>query len=235
MSRPQTWFLLAMATMLTGSLSGMVLAGGDAKAGPKPLPPDVVKAWQNKGAEVVWMRRLDWGVLGAFPENERGAGSLPAFGFPGPRYRAGSPPMLFLAQVVLTGLPDPGVPFGLSLVSTQVTDEQLKELAGLKSLQSLSLGQTNVADMGLKELAGLKNLQALDLRSTQVTDAGMKELAVLKSLQWLSLSQTKVTDAGLKELAGLKDLRSLDLQGTLVTDAGVAGLKKALPGCKIQR
>src|SRR6516162_3265864 len=88
MSRPQTWFLLAMATMLTGSLSGMVLAGGDAKAGPKPLPPDVVKAWQNKGAEVVWMRRLDWGVLGAFPENERGAGSLPAFGFPGPRYRA---------------------------------------------------------------------------------------------------------------------------------------------------
>jgi hypothetical protein len=30
-------------------------------------------------------------------------------------------------------------------------------------------------------------------------------------------------------------LRSLDLQGTLVTDAGVAGLKKALPGCKIQR
>src|SRR5262245_62373163 len=107
------------------------------------------------------MRPLEWGVLGVFPEKERGTASLPAFHFPGPRPVAGSPPKLFLPEVVLTGLPDPGVPFGLSLFTTSVTDAELKELAGLKSLQALNLGQTKVADAGMKELAGLKNLQDL--------------------------------------------------------------------------
>ena len=176
MSRPQTWFLLAMATMLTGSLSGMVLAGGDAKAGPKPLPPDVVKAWQNKGAEVVWMRLHEAGYLEIFRENEARAGALPVFQFPAPRTSGGSPPKLYLTEVVLTGLPDPGMPFGLSLGHTKVTDAGLKELAGLKSLQSLYLYSTDVTDAGLKELAGLKSLQSLLLGSTKVTDAGLKEL-----------------------------------------------------------
>src|SRR5689334_17721501 len=86
MTRPQkTWLLLAVAVVLLGSLPPLVSAGGDAQAGPKPLPPDIVKAWQKKKAEVVWMRPLEWGVLGVFPENERGAASLPAFHFPGPR------------------------------------------------------------------------------------------------------------------------------------------------------
>ena len=44
-----------------------------------------------------------------------------------------------------------------------------------------------MTDAGLKELAGLKNLQTLDLGGTQVTDAGLKELAGLKSLQSLNL------------------------------------------------
>ena len=63
-----------------------------------------------------------------------------------------------------------------------------------------------MTDAGLKELAGLKSLQTLDLGDTQVTDAGLKELAGLKSLQTLDLSDTKVTDAGLKELAGAEEL-----------------------------
>ena len=49
----------------------------------------------------------------------------------------------------------------------EVTDAGLKELAGLKSLQSLHLGNTKVTDAGLKELAGLKSLQSLDLVGTQ--------------------------------------------------------------------
>ncbi len=59
-----------------------------------------------------------------------------------------------------------------------------------------------MTDAGLKELAGLKSLQTLDLRNTQVTDAGLKELAGLKSLQKLDLDSTQVTDAGLKDAGG---------------------------------
>ena len=64
-------------------------------------------------------------------------------------------------------LPAPASPFGLSLASTDVTDEGLKELAGLKSLQALDLSYTRVTDAGLKELAGLKNLHALNLSGTR--------------------------------------------------------------------
>ena len=38
------------------------------------------------------------------------------------------------------------------------------------------MGGTQVTDAGLKELAGLKQLQTLDLSSTQVTDAGERQL-----------------------------------------------------------
>jgi hypothetical protein len=52
----------------------------------------------------------------------------------------------------LAELPIPPVAFGLDLSSTPVTYAGLKELAGLKSLQTLSLSRTQVTDAGLKEL-----------------------------------------------------------------------------------
>ena len=109
-----------------------------------------------------------------------------------------------------------------------MTDAGLKELAGLKSLQSLDLREhagdgrgaegTGRAEelaiagpwsdegdgRGAEGAGRAESLQSLNLYSTQVTDAGLKELAGLKSLQSLDLDNTQVTDAGLKELAGLK-------------------------------
>jgi hypothetical protein len=111
----------------------------------------------------------------------------------------------------------------VQLFWSKVTDAGLKELAGLKRLQSLDLSGTNVTDAGLKELAVLKSLQSLDLGRTQVTDAGLKLLIVLNRLQLLNLSYTQVTDAGLKELAGLQSLKSLNLYRTKVTDCQRTG------------
>ena len=45
-----------------------------------------------------------------------------------------------------------------------------------------------MTDAGLKELRGLKGLQSLDISGTQVTDAGPMELSGLKSLFALNLS-----------------------------------------------
>ncbi len=183
---------------------------------PTPLPPEIVKAWQDAGAKAGWMRvNLD-GYLEFVHEEKGGPGDVPGFRFY--PFKPG----------VLAKLPDPKRGFALDLRHTEVTDAGLKELAGLKSLQTLDLWGSKVTDAGLKELAGLKSLQTLELRNTQVTDAGLKELARLKSLQSLNLWGTKVTDAGLKELAGLKSLQLLALGDTKVTDAGLkelAGLK----------
>ena len=110
-----------------------------------------------------------YGYLEFVPEKEGKPGDLPAFRFffwQEGRWQGGR----------LAKLPAPAPAFGLSLRYTEVTDAGLKELAGLKSLQTLDLYHTEVTDAGLKELAGLKSLQALDLGETKVTDAGVHEL-----------------------------------------------------------
>ena len=215
-----------------------------AKDSPKPLPKEIVRAWQETGAKVGWMGINEFGLF-LFSSKPAGlAGMLPAFQFDA--WKGG-----------VSKLPDPGTPFALNLGGTKVTDTGLRELAGLKSLQSLDLhktkvtdeglkelagfmrlqtldvSRTNVTDAGLKELVGLKSLRSLYLSNTRVTDAGLKELAELEGLQSLHLYNTKMTDAGLKELAGLTSLQSLYVENTRVTDAGVEELKKALPGCLV--
>jgi hypothetical protein len=62
------------------------------------------------------------------------------------------------------------------------------------------LDLTEVTDDGLKELKGLKNLGTLLLRGTWVTDEGLKALYDLKNLGQLDLSATAVTDDGVKAL-----------------------------------
>ena len=219
------------------------------------MPKEIVQAWEKAGAEVGWMRHHPEGglIFATETKSDAGVAELPAFSF---RWQAG----------VLPKLPPPAAPFGLFLgrnpnMTTDewtVTDAGLKELADLKSLQSLALGGSRVTDAGLKELAGLKGLRTLYLDRTRITDAGLKDLARLESLRSLCLSDTQVTDAGLKDLAGLKGLRELYLDHTQVTDAGLkdlaglrslqtlraggkvtdAGLKelrKALPHCEIRR
>lgn len=211
---------------------------------PKPLPANIVAAWKEIRAEVGWLRVRPNGCLEFIQENGGGPGDLPAFRLA--RWEEGH----------LSKLPVPSSGFGLYLtsaplmtprqkagsfgvkpimpedVNTQVTDAGLKELAGLKSLESLKLGSTQITDAGLKELAGLTSLRSLDLSFTIVlTDRGLKELTGLTSLQSLAVGSTKVTDGGLKELTGLTRLQSLNLFLTAVTDAGLKELAPAYGVC----
>jgi RNA polymerase sigma factor (sigma-70 family) len=225
-------------------------AWADKEEAPRPLPPEILKAWRDAGAEVAWMKHVPPQRTGDDfwdPWQEKGEpGAVPAL-----RFRDG-------IKGTLAKLPDPGVGFGLDfhcgfgnavqlktvtgLKSLQslnfganlaLKDAHLKELAALKNLRGLYLFHTQVTDAGLKELAGLTNLQALDLYHTPVTDAGLKELAGLRCLRALNLGDTKVTDAGLRALGRLKRLQWLNLRGTKVTAAGIAALQKDQPTCKI--
>ena len=70
-------------------------------------------------------------------------------------------------------LPEPDVPFALSIGHLDFRNARLHELAGLKNLRALVLGRI-VNDAGLKHIAAIKNLQTLDLGQT--TDrCAMKE------------------------------------------------------------
>jgi internalin A len=190
------------AVVVLALVGGLVdRAGAQAQPGdgpPRKFDDATAAAWKKAGALVGWM-----GVDSFYPSLEFRTqpdgllAPVPAF-----RFTAWQ-------ENIVARLPDPGTSFGLHLHGTKVKDAGLKELARLKSLQSLSL------------------------YNTKITNAGLKELAGLTSLQSLNLGGTKVTDAGLKELAGLTTLETLSLFGTQVTDAGVAALQRALPTCRI--
>jgi Leucine-rich repeat (LRR) protein len=107
-----------------------------------------------------------------------------------------------------------------------VTDKGLNELKELTNLRELRLFNTGIRGEGLQHLSGLKELRTLDLGGNHLADDTLKHLAELKRLEVLYLSSDKLTDEGLKHLSGLKDLETLDLRGRGVTDEGMKTLQK---------
>jgi len=200
----------------------------------KALPPKIVSSWE-----------MVHGVHAGWLGPRKGITSLQMIFAVDKRVErenldlARSVPSFFIAEWkpgLLDGLPGPEQPFGLVL-ARKSSDEQIKELASLKQFKhliALDLTYSGITDKGMKELARFERLKALKLRNVSaVTQAGITELAGLKELSVLELQYTKVNDLWLNDLGKLKQLRTLDLWQTQVTDAGAAGLRMALPQCKI--
>jgi hypothetical protein len=138
-SRPRVgWVGVTLLALLRAD----VTTGAGDQAAPKPLPPEVVRAWEKAGAEVGWMGSVEAGVLRFRAGDEGKAGEVPGFRFV---WKAG----------VLPKLAPPAAPFGLDIgLAFKVKDADLKELAALKHLQMLSLSHASkVTDAGVKEPA----------------------------------------------------------------------------------
>lgn len=112
----------------------------------------------------------------------------------------------------------------LQLCHTSITDEGLAHLEGLASLRLLDLGCTSTSDAGLKHIRRLAALRELRLTGTRVTGAGLVELKGLTRLEELWLGDLDVSDGELAHLEALTSLQRLDLAGTPVTDAGLIHL-----------
>jgi len=121
----------------------------------------------------------------------------------------------------------------LDLSHTQITGEGLEHLKSLGKLKRLFLNDTSTGDAHMAALAGMADLQLLQLAGTQVTDEGVAQLAGLAQLRILTLNGTAVTDAGLEHLESLANLQTLNLYDTPVTQQGVAALSAALPRATI--
>ena len=119
------------------------------------------------------------------------------------------------------------------LQSSDVTDQSLVSLEGLKNIYSLNLGKTKITDAGLVHIEGLASLNRLYLQETKITDKGLGHLKGLHDLVYLNLYGTAVTDQGLANLAGLSKLTNLYVWQTKVTAAGIDKLKKSLPGVNV--
>ncbi len=142
-------------------------AGTQEKPGPvaaRPFDERTAAAWKKAGAALGWIAVNQYGIQEFRPQADGLAGAVPACR------------IAKWQENLFAKLPDPALPFGLTLTGADVTDAGLKGLASLKTLQLLYLGQTLVTDAGLKELASLKSLQTLDLGGTRVTDVGVASL-----------------------------------------------------------
>jgi len=103
----------------------------------------------------------------------------------------------------------------LNLRGTLTTSVDLKQVGKLPKLGRLHLERTEVGDDGMAHLAGLKNLRYLNLYGTKVSDSGLVHLAALRNLERLYVWETAVTTEGCaalsRSLPELKIVRGVNL------------------------
>ena len=88
----------------------------------------------------------------------------------------------------------------LHLKGTQITDDGLKHLVDLPTLEKLHLEETKLTDNGLDHLRNIPKLKWLNIYGTEVSDAGIEQLKQLKNLEKLYIWQTKITIPGFQQL-----------------------------------
>ena len=104
------------------------------------------------------------------------------------------------------------------------TDEGLKAISGLASLEMLHLGGIGVTDVGVRHLGRLTRLKELHLFGCdRITDEGLKAIGRMQSLEDLSVSHARISIAGLKALNGLTNLKNLDVK-EVIPDGSVLDL-----------
>ena len=83
------------------------------------------------------------------------------------------------------------------IADSSLTDDDLKYLENLTSLEELNLVGTKITDNGLKYLQKLTNLTELDLKITKITDKGVQYLKKLTNLEELNIEVSELTDSQL--------------------------------------
>jgi hypothetical protein len=92
----------------------------------------------------------------------------------------------------------------LDLSHSNLTDDDLKPLTGLKNLEELDLsGNIKISDEGLKVIAGIGSLRRLRLRGVAFGDEGLAALTALSNLEQLHLEPLRQEDKDYRQKAGL--------------------------------
>jgi len=109
----------------------------------------------------------------------------------------------------------------LKLYSTQIQNEDLKEIARLKNLEQLDLTCTEITDEGIAHLTGLPKLETLNLTKTKITDKATESIAEMKSVTSPIMSDTSITNAGVANLVRLPNYHNVNLAGTFIDDGAL--------------
>jgi hypothetical protein len=96
----------------------------------------------------------------------------------------------------------------------------------------LSLESSQVSDQSMKAIAKMSTLEELDVSGCAITDAGVAELAENKSVRTLWLNDCPITDASLKTLQSMKSLNALHVSGSKISSQAWERFLTVRPGLK---
>lgn len=94
-----------------------------------------------------------------------------------------------------------------------ITDQGLKTLEGMKSIQHLGLSCCALSDTAVESLTKMPNLLYADLSCTGISAEAVQRLTKSTQLAGLAIDKTQATDSFLKHLATLPKLEMLTIVG----------------------
>ena len=123
----------------------------------------------------------------------------------------------------------PAEPFWVSSLwvgKSEIVDRDLKRLRGLERLKKIGLIGASTTDETLKVLSELPSLEDVSIWSRAYTDEGLKRLGRLKKLRFLGFEGTQLTDDALASFSDLEDVTFLQFGFTFVKGPGLVHLAK---------
>ncbi len=130
------------------------------------------------------------------------------------------------AQIVQSVLS--GTTTVVQLSETPIDGNNLRDIANLKTLETLILDAGSISDDDMTVVGSLPSLTHLRVRESRLTDAGIEKLASgqLSQLRILNLPQAVITVEGLRKLTKFPELRQLRLGGRQLKDQEMAEIAK---------
>ena len=92
---------------------------------------------------------------------------------------------------------------------------------------------SDLSDEHLKQLAGLTHLRKLNLNTSKVTGSGLAALADFRALRELHVNGDQLTDDGIRHLKRLSRLQELRFFGTNPDDPRIKEVLQALPNVDV--
>jgi len=121
----------------------------------------------------------------------------------------------------------------LSLDQCSITDEGVREIVRVPTLESLSLlGCDDITDRSLSYLGTLESLTTLNICTfrAQISSRNIHCLSALPSLEILDVGSCPgISDDAVEPLASLSHLVNLDIRGTSISEEAAKRLGRALP------
>jgi Leucine Rich Repeat (LRR) protein len=113
--------------------------------------------------------------------------------------------------------------WGVSFEGSRIQDAELQLLRSFPNLRSVDLRKTEITDQGLRNVANIKSIEFLSLQHTEIGDGAVPYLSQLPRLRNLDLRGSRITRNGVDQLREASTLK------TILADYRTSGESGATP------